>query len=386
MDMSETPDLTRVAVRTESNAYDVLIGAGLLEQVGSLIMPVLSRPHVAVIADATAWRLHGQRFVAGLEAAGISHRLIEIAPGEGSKSFATLEKVTRALLAGGIGRKDHVVAFGGGVAGDLAGFAAGIVMRGVRFIQVPTTLLAQVDSSVGGKTGINTPEGKNMVGLFWQPDLVLADTGCLATLDPRDLRSGWAEVIKYGLIDDAPFFDWCASHHREVLALQPDAINHAVATSVRAKARVVAADEREGGVRALLNLGHTFAHALEAAAGFDETLLRHGEAVGCGMGLAARYSADLGMMTGDSARAVEACLQSSGLAATLAGLPPELVSRLDADRLVASMMGDKKNEAGALTLILMQSIGQSCIDKSASPSHLRQWLAVQVNAAHQTLA
>jgi 3-dehydroquinate synthase len=340
---------------------------------------------VLIIADRTAWNLHGARFLGGLDSADITHSLTLVDPGEASKSFATLETVTRGLLAQAISRNDHVVAFGGGVVGDLAGFAAGIAMRGVRFIQVPTTLLAQVDSSVGGKTGINTPEGKNMVGLFWQPDLVLADTTCLATLDGRDLRSGWAEVVKYGLIDDAAFFDWCAQNQSAVLALQPDAISHAVATSVRAKARIVAADEREGGVRALLNLGHTFAHALEAAAGFDETVLRHGEAVGCGMALAARYSAHLGLMPQTDAERTVGCLRDSGLACSLSELPKGLIQKLNPRSLLSVMRGDKKNEAGALTLILMHSIGQSFIDKAASIETLEAWLDGEVTAAHNTL-
>ena len=382
--MRDLPAMTRVRVSAASNAYDVLIGAGLLEQAGDLMAPVLSRTHVIVVADTTAWRLHGARFVTGLEAAGITHALVPVEPGEASKSFVTLEAVTRRLLAAGISRKDHVVAFGGGVVGDLAGFAAGIVMRGVRFIQVPTTLLAQVDSSVGGKTGINTPEGKNMIGLFWQPDLVLADTACLATLDHRDIRSGWAEVVKYGLIDHAPFFEWCAANHQRALTLEPEAIIHAVATSVEAKARIVAADEREGGVRALLNLGHTFAHALEAAAGFDETMIRHGEAVGCGMGLAASYSHALGLLADDQLASTLECLKDSGLSQDLASLPPALVARLDADTMLRVMMGDKKNEAGALTLILMRSVGQSFMDRDVSRAHLRAWLHDRVAAARAT--
>jgi 3-dehydroquinate synthase len=380
------PTITKVKVAAASNAYEVLIGRQLLERAGELMAPVLGRSHVFVVADQTAWGLHGQRFLSGLVAAGISHSLIVVAPGEASKSFGTLESVTSGLLAAGISRNDHVVAFGGGVIGDLAGFAAGIVMRGVRFIQVPTTLLAQVDSSVGGKTGINTPEGKNMVGLFWQPDLVLADSDCLTTLDPRDLRSGWAEVIKYGLIDDRPFFDWCAANACAVLALDQSALIHAVTVSVQAKARVVGADERESGVRALLNLGHTFAHALESAAGYDETLLRHGEAVGCGMALAAAYSVELGLMDAPEAEAVRACFAASGLADSLAALPHGLIRKLDPTTLLATMLGDKKNESGALTLILMRSVGQSFIEKAASQAHLGVWLGHKVSEARARLA
>lgn len=385
-DNRDLPTITKVKVAAASNTYEVLIGQHLLERAGRMIAPVLGRAHVFVVADQTAWGLHGQRFLSGLAASGIGHSLIMVAPGEASKSFETLESVTRGLLAAGIGRNDHVVAFGGGVIGDLAGFAAGIVMRGLRFIQVPTTLLAQVDSSVGGKTGINTPEGKNMVGLFWQPDLVLADSVCLTTLDPRDLRSGWAEVVKYGLIGDRPFFDWCAANASAVLALDQSALIHAVTVSVQAKARVVGADERESGVRALLNLGHTFAHALEAAAGYDETLLRHGEAVGCGMALAAAYSVELELMEPSEAEAVRACLASSGLADSLAALPASLIAKLDPVALLATMRGDKKNESGALTLILMRSVGQSFIEKGAGQTHLGHWLGQKVSEARARVA
>ncbi len=367
---------TTVGVALGERSYEVHIGEGLLEQAPGLIAPVAGASRLLVVlADTTAWGLHGARFAGPLEAAGFKLIVVPVEPGEASKSFAGLERAVNGILATGAGRGDLVVAFGGGVTGDLAGFAAGIAKRGMDFIQVPTTLLSQVDSSVGGKTGINAPAGKNMVGLFWQPRLVLADTGTLATLHPRDLSAGWAEIIKIGLIQDAAFFAWCQQNAARVLALEPEPLAHAIATAVAAKAAVVAADEREGGVRALLNLGHTFAHALEAAAGFDEQVLRHGEAVGCGLVLAARFSARQGLLAPDAAQQVEQLARTSGLPARLCDLAGIDPAGLEPDAMLAAMMHDKKNEGGRLTLILMKAIGEAVIDKAAPVDAVRAFLA-----------
>src|SRR5678815_4578118 len=286
-----------VPVRLGDRAYDVLVGEGLLDVAGRLIAPFQKRGRTAVVSDETVWRLHGERLTASLKAAGIEALPVIVAPGEQTKSFEGLANVSDRLLALELDRGDIITAFGGGVVGDLAGFAAAIYKRGIDFVQVPTTLLAQVDSSVGGKTAIDTPRGKNLVGAFHQPRLVLADLGVLATLDPRQMRAGYAEVIKYGLLGDLAFFEWLEVHGPAVLAREPDALSAAVARSIEMKAEIVAEDEREQGRRALLNLGHTFAHALEAETGYGAALL-HGEAVGCGMALAFRFSAAQGLITG----------------------------------------------------------------------------------------
>jgi 3-dehydroquinate synthase len=366
-----------IPVPLGDRAYEVVVGRGLLAEAGDRLGPLLRRPRVAIIADATAWDLHGAPFQASLEARGIHLDVILVPPGEASKSFARFEIVVEALLALEIERGDLIVAFGGGVAGDLAGFAAGVVKRGIDFVQVPTTLLAQVDSSVGGKTAINARAGKNMVGLFWQPRLVLADLDALATLPRRDLAAGWAEVVKYGLIDDPAFFDWCAGPGVAALDGDVDALAHAVATSVAAKARIVAADEREGGVRALLNLGHTFGHAFEAGVDFDEGVLRHGEAVAVGVAMAHRFSARLGLCPAADAERVSATLRAAGLPATPADIAVE-GAPWDPDALAAAMAHDKKNEGGALTLILSHGIGRAFVRKRADAGEVRAFLGEDV--------
>jgi 3-dehydroquinate synthase len=365
---------TLVPVALGARSYEVRIGTVLLEQAAEHIAPLAKRRVLVVLADTTAWALHGARFAGPLEAAGFALHLIPVTPGEASKSFAGLERAVNGILASGAERSDLVVAFGGGVTGDLAGFAAGIAKRGMDFIQVPTTLLSQVDSSVGGKTGINAPAGKNMVGLFWQPRLVLADTGTLATLHPRDIAAGWAEIFKVGLIQDPAFFAWCEANSDAVLALEPQALDTAIGKAVAAKAAVVAADEREGGVRALLNLGHTFAHALEAAAGYDEQVLRHGEAVGCGIVLAARFSAAQGLLDAGDAARIEALVAKSGLPARLANLAGIDPAGLAPDVMLAAMAQDKKNEQGRLTLILMRAIGAAFVEKNAPVEAVRAFL------------
>jgi 3-dehydroquinate synthase len=360
-----------VKVELGARAYNVVIGQGVLARAGDLIAPLLARKRVVIISDTTPWALHGPALTDSLEAAGIAYDLIEIAPGEASKSFATFARVTEELLALNIERSDLVIAFGGGVTGDLTGFAAAVTKRGIDFVQIPTTLLAQVDSSVGGKTAINATAGKNLIGVFWQPRLVLADLDVLDTLPPRDMAAGWAEVIKIGMIHDRDFFDWCAANGNAAIAGDKAHLGHAVKAAVQAKANIVAQDEREGGVRALLNLGHTFGHAFEVCAGFDETKLRHGEAVACGMAMAHRFSASLGLCPKEDARQVEDALDSVGLAAfpsDLAGGP------WDAGALFEAMSHDKKNEDGHLTLILTKGIGEAFVQKRVDGDKVRAFL------------
>ncbi len=359
-----------VHVGLGARAYDVRIGAGLLQHAGALIAPFAPGRRVFVVTDEHIFRHHMARLSAGLESAGLKEHVIVLPPGETQKSYAGLAHVCDALIAQEISRKDIVVAFGGGVIGDLAGFAAGIVKRGVDFVQIPTTLLAQVDSSVGGKTAIDTAHGKNLVGLFHQPRLVLADLDALATLPTREMLCGYAEIVKYGLIDMPDFYDWCEANAARLLAGDPAALAHAVRASVEAKARVVAADEREEGPRALLNLGHTFAHALEACAGFDGALL-HGEAVGTGMALAFEQSARLDLCPRQDAARVAAHLRAAGFELDLRRLQG---GPYRAEALVEAMAHDKKNEAGKLTLILARGIGRAFIEKNAPQDAVRALL------------
>jgi 3-dehydroquinate synthase len=359
-----------VPVAVAGKPYDVLIGPGLVAAAGAAIRPLLKRPRLAVVADATVDGLHGPALAASLRAAGIEPLPVVIAPGEAAKSFGGLSALCDALLALELDRGDLIVAFGGGVVGDLAGFAAAILKRGVDFIQIPTTLLAQVDSSVGGKTAIDTPRGKNLIGAFHQPRLVLADLDVLATLPARELVSGYAEVIKYGLLGDHAFFEWLETHGPAVLARDEAALKHAVGRSVEMKAEIVAEDEREAGRRALLNLGHTFAHALEAETGFGEAL-KHGEAVGVGCALAFRFSAALGHCAGQDAERAARAIAAAGLPTRLeeiAGGP------FAADALVAHMAQDKKAEAGVLTFILARGIGEAFVARGVPAGAVRDFL------------
>ncbi|HEX4181059.1 MAG TPA: 3-dehydroquinate synthase [Caulobacteraceae bacterium] len=362
-----------VSIGLGDRAYDVLVGHGLIDAAGVHIAPLLKHKRTAIVADARVHELHGGRLAASLKAAGVHGDVILVPPGEASKSFERLAAVTDRLLALALDRGDLVVAFGGGVVGDLAGFAAAIYKRGIDFVQIPTTLLAQVDSSVGGKTAIDTPRGKNLVGAFHQPRLVLADLDVLATLPERETRAGYAEVIKYGLLGDFGFFEWLEVHGQAVLAREPAALAHAVVHSVRMKAEIVAEDEREAGRRALLNLGHTFGHALEAELGLGDALL-HGEAVALGCAQAFRFSADRGLVSHQDALRAE-----RGVAA--AGLPVRLdqISQapLSADRLIAHMAQDKKAEGGALTLVLARGIGQAFTAKAVDPGPLRDFLIAE---------
>jgi 3-dehydroquinate synthase len=341
--------------------YEVLVGRGLLDGLGARVA-ALGGGQAVVVTDETVAALHGPAALASLEAAGVRARLLTVPPGEGSKSFAELERVIDRLLAFGLHRRDLVVALGGGVVGDLAGLAAALYMRGIDFVQVPTTLLAQVDSSVGGKTAIDTPRGKNLVGAFHQPRLVVADIAVLATLPSRQLRSGWAEVLKHGLICDTAFFDWLAGEGAGGAQGDPDSLHRAVVRSVEIKSAIVGEDEKESGRRALLNLGHTFGHAIEAELDFDEAVLAHGEAVALGCALAFRFSAASGLCPVADAARVEHVFAAAGLPTRL-----EQAGVFSADRLLARMAGDKKAEGGGLTLILGRAIGDAFVDKAVDP-------------------
>lgn len=365
--------VTTIRVALDARSYDIRIAPGLTDEAGALLAPYARDGRLIVVSDDTVWAAQGARLTAGLERGGVTGIPLLIAPGEGSKSWAVLEHLIDRLLAERIARDDHILAFGGGVIGDLAGFAAAIVKRGCGIVQMPTSLLAQVDSSVGGKTGINAAAGKNMIGAFHQPAAVLIDPTCLATLPPRELRAGYAEVVKYGLIGDADFFGWCETNGAALLAGEMDEAGHAIAVSVAAKAAIVTEDERETrGRRALLNLGHSFGHALEAEAGYSERLL-HGEAVATGMAMAFRLSAALGHCGRADAERVAAHLAAAGLPTTLA----EAGSRASAEELVALMLHDKKASGGALTLVLARGIGAAFVENGATPGQIVDFLRTE---------
>lgn len=359
-----------VDVALGERSYEVRIAAGLMARAGEMLAPLAGRRPVVIVADA-AVGAHRDTLAASLDGAGVGHATITVPSGEASKSWARLEALCDELLALGVERGDHVVALGGGVIGDLVGFATAILKRGCGFVQVPTTLLAQVDSSVGGKTGINARAGKNLIGAFHQPRLVLIDPQVLDTLPARQLRAGYAEVVKYGLIDDPAFFAWCEANGAALLAGDPEARAHAIAHSVAAKARIVGEDEYEiSGRRALLNLGHTFGHALEAEAGFSDRLL-HGEAVAAGCGLAFAYSAATGRCPPDAAARVKAHWRAhdlpDGLAASGVGAAPA--------RLVEHMRHDKKMAAGTLPFLLARGIGETYLDRDVDLADVERFLA-----------
>ncbi|MEO1137592.1 MAG: 3-dehydroquinate synthase, partial [Pseudomonadota bacterium] len=341
----------------------------LLESVGALLAPMLPRPRVAIVTDENVFTVHGERLGQGFAASGIETDLIILKPGEQTKSFSELERLTGRLLDLGVERDDVVIAFGGGVIGDLTGFACSILRRGCRFAQIPTSLLAQVDSAVGGKTAINVPQGKNLVGAFYQPCVVIADTGVLNTLPPRQLRAGYAEVVKYGLIGDASFFSWLEDNGAALLNGDAAAVGHAVQVSCSAKAEIVSADEKERGKRALLNLGHTFGHAFEAHFGFSDELL-HGEAVALGMALAFDYSVRIGACADTDARRVKLHLAAQGLPTEI----HDLEDGIRAADIAGYMMQDKKVEQGKLTLILAKSIGEAFIEKDVNPDTVVDFL------------
>ncbi|MEQ8283645.1 MAG: 3-dehydroquinate synthase [Parvibaculum sp.] len=362
--------IRKVVVDLGERRYDILVGAGLIADAGTHLKPLLRRARIAVVTDETVARLHLPALQESLDVAGIYHDTIVLPQGESTKSFAQLEKLTEWLLETGIERGDIVVALGGGVIGDLTGFAAAILRRGVDFVQIPTTLLSQVDSSVGGKTGINTRQGKNLAGAFHQPRLVLADVAALETLPMREFLAGYAEVVKYGLIGDRAFFDWLEENLDRLKEGDREARVQAIVKSCEAKAATVAADERESGVRALLNLGHTFGHALEAATGFSQRLV-HGEGVAVGMALAFDLSARLGFCPGQDAVRVRRHLARAGLPSRLADVPGTLP---DADALIALMGQDKKVQDGKLTFILARAVGEAFITRDVDPDALRTLL------------
>lgn len=360
-----------VAVALGDRSYNIHIGENLLESAGSFIAPLLQRPRIIVVTDENVFAAQGAQLKAGLKTENIQYEFITLPPGEQTKSFAILEKLTGALLDLDVERQDVVVAFGGGVIGDLTGFACAILRRGCRFAQIPTTLLAQVDSSVGGKTAINARQGKNLIGAFHQPAIVLADISALNSLPPRELRAGYAEVLKYGFIADRQFSDWLTEHGAKIFS--PDGKRErqiAVKKSCEAKAAIVAIDEQENGKRALLNFGHTFGHAFEGVFGYSDKLL-HGEAVGLGMSLAFDYSVRIGMCAEEGANTAKAQISKSGLPATVADLNSSPIS---APELMRLMMQDKKREAGKLTLILAKSIGDACIVKDVDTTDVLEFL------------
>ncbi|WP_295807963.1 3-dehydroquinate synthase [uncultured Nitratireductor sp.] len=359
-----------VKVSLGARSYDILIGPGLLQRAGAEIARRLPGVRAAIVTDANVAENHLATLQAGLSAAGIEAAAITVAPGERSKSFGTLEEVVSGILDARLERGDIVIPLGGGVVGDLAGFASGIVRRGMHFVQAPTSLLAQVDSSVGGKTGINTAHGKNLVGVFHQPQLVIADTAVLDTLSPREFRAGYAEVAKYGLIDRPDFFAWLEENWQAVFSGGVERVE-AIAQSCRAKADVVARDELETGDRALLNLGHTFGHALEAATGYDSARLVHGEGVAIGMALAHRFSARLNLASPDDAGRVETHLAAVGLPTRLSDVPGDLPG---AERLLTYIAQDKKVSRGALTFILTHGIGRSFVAKDVPTSQVLSFL------------
>lgn len=354
----------RLSLALSSSAYDIVIGEGLLRRAGALLAPVLPQKRVVVVTDETVAPLHLPALLDGLDQTGIQTHTITVPSGETSKQLATYDSVVDQFLAAGVERRTAVIALGGGVVGDLAGFAAATTLRGLPFVQVPTTLLSQVDSSVGGKTGINTRHGKNLLGAFHQPRVVLADTDTLATLPRRELLAGYAEVVKAGLIGDAAFFEWCEANGTAVIAGDREAQADAIRRACAFKAQVVSDDEREekpSNGRALLNLGHTFGHSLEAELGYGTIL--HGEAVATGIGLAFRLSARLGLCPARDADRVIAHLTTVGLPAEL----HMLNRRLSARRLVDHMRRDKKTRDGRLTFVLVRDIGQAFTQSDVDP-------------------
>jgi 3-dehydroquinate synthase len=364
-----TPEAITVPVPLAGRAYDIVIGRGLLEGAGARLAEQFPGRRFGIVTDTQVASAQLPRLLRSLAQSGIGHAEIVVPPGEASKSLARLGDVVDGLLSARLERGDVVVALGGGVVGDLAGFAAAITRRGMDFVQIPTSLLAQVDSSVGGKTGVNAPQGKNLIGAFHQPKLVLADLDALDTLPPRQFAAGYAEVVKYGLIDDEAFFDWLDAHRRDIFAGGP-ARAEAVARACAAKVRFVLADERETGVRALLNLGHTFGHALEAATGYSDRLL-HGEAVAIGMVLAHRFSARLGIAPGQDTGRVESHLRGAGLPTRLDDIPGGLP---ETGVLLEAIRQDKKVVRGALTFILTRGIGVAFIEKSVDPAAVGSFL------------
>ncbi len=372
-----------IPVELGGRSYDVTIDHGLLSHFARVAEPFFksysaagSTPQRAVpfVADTATKRIYGDAIEGSLQSAGFAADWFVVEPGEGAKSWTVLETLTDWLLELGIERGDNVFALGGGVVGDLTGFACSVLKRGCGFVQIPTTLLAQVDSSVGGKTAINTGAGKNLIGAFHQPNAVLIDPETLATLPPREMGAGYAEVLKYGLLGDAGFFDWLEANGSNVIAREPEALTHAIATSIRAKARIVAEDERElSGRRALLNLGHTFGHALEAETGFSQELL-HGEGVALGMVLAARYSARRGHFNMADADRAKQTLMDAGLRSEIG----ELGLSCGGAKLVDHMRHDKKMEGGTLPFLLLNAIGEAFVSRDVDLADVAEFLDEQL--------
>jgi 3-dehydroquinate synthase len=369
--------MIQVDVALGARSYPILIEEGAIDRAGTLLAPYAKRGRLVIVTDENVAAHHLPRLERSLAAAGIAAIVEVLAPGEGTKSWSQLASLTDRLLEHGVERGDHVVALGGGVIGDLVGFAAAILKRGCGFVQVPTTLLAQVDSSVGGKTAINSAAGKNLIGAFHQPAAVLIDPTTLDTLPPREVAAGYAEVAKYGLIDDADFFAWCEGHGPALIAGDAAARVPAIRHSVSAKARIVAADEREtGDLRALLNLGHTFGHALEAETGFSDRLL-HGEGVAAGMALAFRYSVRRDLCPAEDAARVTAHLRAVGLPATL----QEAGVSASGETLVGHMAHDKKMAGGRLPFLLARGVGQTFLAKDVELSDVAAFLDEERHAA-----
>jgi 3-dehydroquinate synthase len=362
--------MRRVEVALGAHSYPVLIDSGLIEEAGEHLKPFAQNGRIAIVSEENVWPLMKDRMLAVLARQGIRPVSLVLPPGESSKSWQSLKALIDEFSDLGLNRDDSIVALGGGVIGDLAGFAAAIYKRGCGYIQIPTTLLAQVDSSVGGKTAINIAAGKNLVGAFHQPSLVLIDPSTLATLPERETRAGYAEVVKYGLLGAESFFRWCEETGPALLSGDSEAQLYAIETCVRAKAEIVSADEREtGGTRALLNLGHTFAHALEAETGFSDRLL-HGEAVAAGLALAFRFSAELGLCPAAHAERVEAHLRAVGLPATLR----EANIAASAANLTGHMAQDKKRDGRSLALVLVRGVGQAFLDRTIAPEDIETFL------------
>ncbi len=363
-------EVERLRVELGERAYEILVGPQLIEDAGRAILPLLRRRHIVIVSDETVARHYLGPLCDSLGEAGIAHHTVLLPPGEETKDLDHFGRLAEEILAVGIERWTMLLALGGGVVGDLTGFAAATLLRGIDFVQIPTTLLAQVDSSVGGKTGINTRIGKNLIGVFYQPRLVLADTSVLTSLPRRELLAGYAEIVKYGLIRDAAFFAWLEAEGHSVCALAPEPLRHAVLTSCAMKAEIVAGDEREEGDRALLNFGHTFGHALETETGFGSRLL-HGEAVALGMVLATDFAARLRLVAAEDALRVRHHLEGCGLPTQLAKIG---LSGIEANRLLGHMNKDKKVRDGRITLILPRRIGDAFVMKDAPIEPLRDFL------------
>lgn len=359
--------MAQVKVALGDTSYEIVVGEGAFEQAGALLKPLLPGKRVFVLSDVNVSVLYGARIQSSLEKAGFISRMFLVPAGEGSKSFEHYQHLLEQMLAEGPDRKTTILALGGGVVGDLAGFIASTLLRGVPFVQVPTSLLAQVDSSVGGKTAINATHGKNLIGSFYQPKLVIADTGVLKTLPGREIRAGYAEIIKYGLIMDEAFYRWCLANGHGVVAGDASAQQRAIVASCQFKAEVVKADEREANRRAILNFGHTFAHALEAETGFSDVLL-HGEAVAIGMVMACRLSAKLGILDA----AVEAELAGHLKQLGMKSYPKEVSVEWDVARIVAHFSEDKKAEDGKLTFVALSGVGNAVVVKDVSPQLVQE--------------